>query len=104
MDTQTSCRLCQIKVTQTAEKYIMMYFSTTPKKNRKAETAREFLNKHYKSFRKEIVAIGVETLYSCNFSKEAQRVVQENYRLAVLKLFIDIVIVCNEMILSDNNS
>jgi ribosomal protein L16/L10AE len=103
MDTHASYRLCQIKVTQTAEKYIMMYYSSTTIKNRNAETARDFMNKHYKAFRREIVEIGIDTLYSCDFSKEAQKAVQENYRFAVMKLFIEIVIVCNETKFIENN-
>jgi hypothetical protein len=90
-------------VTQTAEKYIIMYYSSTPQKNRNPETARDFINKHYKTFRREIVEIGIDTLYSCDFSKEAQKAVQENYRFAVAKLFIEIVIVCNDTNIIDNN-
>lgn len=96
MDIRTHCRTCQVEIFVTVEKYIMLYFKSQPKENQSSENARKFLNKHYKSFRKEIVEIGVDTLYSCEFSKEAQQVVQENYRLAVAQLFIKIVFVSNK--------
>ena len=91
MDIHSSCASCRIKISVTAEKYILIYFECTPKENRTTEAARKFLNKHYKSFRKEIVDIGVDTLYSCNFNKEAHKAILENYRWAVAKLFIEIV-------------
>lgn len=103
MNIVTSCSLCQVKISETAEKYIRLYFICTTKENRKTQAAREFLNKNYKSFRREIVDIGVDTLYACDFSKEAQKAIQEYYRFAVAKLFIHIVVVSNETIFIDKN-
>ena len=101
MDIHSSCRLCRTKISVTVEKYTTLYFECTSKENRTTENAQKFLNKNYKSFRKEIVEIGVDTLYSCKFSKEVRKVVNESYRWGVAKLFIEIVFSCTGTINSE---